>query len=138
MTIQQFLNKKLKAGDKVLLRTKDCNTICFFGGYKTFNGINEDLDFALLPVFYAIGKNGKMVKRKPSGDFTTTHFFHEILAVRKCRPLRFRVTMCMRGNPEEKFSKVIRADSASDAEFYMHQAYAIEGWVVAGSKKLNE
>lgn len=138
MTIQQFLNKRLKAGDKVVLSLKDCKTTCFFGGYKTFNGVNDDLDFALLPVFYAVGKNGQMIKRRPSGDFTTTHFFHEILAVRKCRPQRFRVTMCMRGNPEKKFSKVIRAGSASDAEFYMHQAYAIEGWVVAGSKQLKD
>lgn len=138
MTTQQFLNKKLKAGDKIVLCTKDCKTTCFFGGYKTFNGVNEDLDFALLPVFYAVGKNGEMVRRRPSGDFTTTHFFHEILWVRKCRPLRFRVTMCMRGNPEEKFSKVIKAASASDAEFYMHQAYFHEGWTVVGSKKLNE
>jgi len=84
MTTQQFLNKKLKVGDKVVLGLKSCKTTCFFGGYKTFNGVNEDLDLAILPVFYAIGKNGQMIKRRPSGDFTTTHFFHEIMSVRKC------------------------------------------------------
>ena len=138
MTAKEFLKKNLTPGDKVVLRLKDCTPVCFFGGYKTFNGVNENLEYAILPVFYAVGENGQMIKRRPAGDFTTTHFFHEIISVRKCRPLRFRVTMCMRGNPEETFSKDIRANSASDAEFYMHQAFSHEGWVIVKSKKLKE
>lgn len=138
MTAKEFFKKNIKYGDKVVLRLKDCTTVCFFGGYRTYNGVNETLDFALMPVFYAVGEKGQMVKRRPSGDYTTEHLFREILAVRKCRPLRFRVTMCMRGEPEKKFSKVVRAHTASDAESYMRLAFSHEGWVVVKSKKLNK
>lgn len=71
MKAKQFINKGIKFGDKVRITFSSGKTLdCFFGGYKTFGLVEPSLDY-LLPTFYAIGKNGDMVKRSPFGPTTS-------------------------------------------------------------------
>lgn len=76
MNATDFINKNLNCGDKVRL-TLGYNAPGesyegFFGGYKTFEGVNPDL--TVYPVFYRAGKNGQMVQRSILGDGHSTAF----------------------------------------------------------------
>ena len=69
MNAQTFINKNLHFGDKVRLTMYGIKEpiICFFGGYKTFGNIETNLDYGIFPVFYRVGKNGRLLRRSVFG-----------------------------------------------------------------------
>ncbi len=63
MTAKEFLALDLKYGDRVRVTLGTAEHEGFFGGYKAFEGSHSCLEYALYPIFYAIGKNEQIVQR---------------------------------------------------------------------------
>lgn len=81
MKASEFINLNLKYGQRVRV-TFICGTFeGFFGGYKTFDGNNMSLKFALNPIFYAIGRKGQMIKRSMVPNHTPYWGFSQILRI---------------------------------------------------------
>lgn len=81
-----FFNKNLRAGDKIRLTMKriDRTFVGFFGGYQMYEGIQPDLNYGIYPVFYRIGKNGRMLRRSIFGDgYFTSVCIYDIEDVEK-------------------------------------------------------
>ncbi len=79
MTIRQFIDKGLRSGDTVTVKFHDGRAVtCSFRGYRTYGG-TYDLEYALFPVFYAIGRNGFVKRAGPFGDRFVTSFGYDFL-----------------------------------------------------------
>lgn len=63
MDALEFINLNLKYGQRVQVTLGERTYKGYFGGYKCFEGSHSCLEYALYPIFYAIGKKGQMVTR---------------------------------------------------------------------------
>lgn len=135
MTAKEFLSRNLRSGDLVVLNGKKT---CFFGGYKTFEGTQPDLDYSIYPVFYAVGKKGQMVRRSAFPGRQPYMGLSDVKSIRKAHYPTFEVTIYNRFAPDEKRRETIQADSPEEAEQFFHDRWFPEGWSVLGSKKLKD
>lgn len=135
MTAKEFLKTGIRHGDLVVLNEK---TTCFFGGYKTFEGTQPDLDFSIFPVFYAIGKKGQMVRRSAFPGRLPYIGFSDVKSICKAHYPTFEVTMYNRYATDEKVTEVVQANSPDEAERIIHDRWFPEGWGVLGSKKIKD
>lgn len=137
MTAKEFINKGLKAGDKVILNDK---LTCFFGGYKTFEGVNRDLEFGtIFPVFYAVGKNGQMVRRSPFKYGGTYIGLSDVQSIRKAKNPTFEVTLYNRYTPTERRTETVTGvNTAEEAEKMMQEKWFGDGWGVLSCKEIKD
>lgn len=85
MIVTDFIKKNLKSGDKVKVTFSAAKTVtCYFGGYKTWEGVSPDLS-CLFPVLYGIGKKGQMVQRRAEGLSSTVYCMHDISNIKKIK-----------------------------------------------------
>ena len=135
MTAKEFLSRNLRSGDLIVLNEK---TTCFFGGFKTFEGTQPDLDYSVFPVFYAVGKKGQMVCRSAFPGRLPYMGLSDVKSITKAHYPTFEVTIYNRSNPNEKRKESIQANSPDEAEQYFHDRWFPEGWGVLGSKKIKD
>ena len=133
MTAKEFLNKNINIGDKVILND---NITCYFGGFRAYPGPIAKLEDCAHPVFYAVGKNGRMVKRSPFNDNGTTISFGVIRSIRKAKYPKFKVTLFNMASPSETRDEELEADSADAAEQMLHDKHWGDGWGVLSSVEL--
>lgn len=100
MKAKEFINKDIKTGTKVTVTMCTGTTFnAFFGGYKTFNMVNTNLDWGLYPVFYKISKNGKMLRQSVFGRNRATYVgLHEIAGIEKMTGKPYRVVARLEDN----------------------------------------
>jgi hypothetical protein len=73
MKAREFITKGIVRGDRVRVTMQGGAAVeGFFGGYKTFGGIEPDLSY-IMPVFYAPTKSGAMGRRSAFGPDRCTH-----------------------------------------------------------------
>lgn len=133
MTAKEFLSRNFRSGDLVVLNEK---TTCFFGGFKTFEGTQPDLDYSIFPVFYAIGKKGQMVRRSAFPGRFPYMGLSDVKSITKAHYPTFEVTIFNRYAPDEKRTQTLQANSPDEAEQIIHDRWFPEGWGVLGSKKI--
>lgn len=135
MTAKEFLSRNLRSGDLVVLNGKKT---CFFGGFKTFEGTQPDLDYSIFPVFYAIGKKGQMVRRSAFPGRLPYMGLSDVKFICKAHYPTFEVTMYNRFAPDEKRTEVLQANSPDEAEEIINDRWFPKGWGVLGSKKIKD
>lgn len=89
MTAKEFLALDLQYEDRVRVTLGEAEHEGFFGGYKAFEGSHSCLEYALYPIFYAIGKNGHMVQRSMVPGRTPYWGFNTISKIEKVT-IRYR------------------------------------------------
>ena len=135
MTAREFLNKNINPGDKVILND---NITCYFGGYRAYSGPVTKLEHCTYPVFYAVGKNGQMIKRSPFTNNGPALGYFEIKSIRKAKYPKFRVTLFNMASPSETRDEELEADSADAAEQMLHDKHWGDGWGVLSSVQLKD
>jgi len=135
MTAKEFLSRNLRRGDLIVLNGEKT---CFFGGFKTFEGTQPDLNYSVFPVFYAIGKKGQMIRRSAFPGRLPYIGLSDVKSIRKAHYPTFEVTIYNRFNPNEKRKETIQADSPNEAEQYFIDRWFAEGWDVLSSKKIKD